>query len=240
MRLAVISDIHGNLLALDAVLADVAEEGADAILNLGDIVSGPLAPAAVADLLIETDFPTIKGNHDRYVRDTPAGELRTVDRFVAGQLGPAHLSWLRSLPATRLFEGEVFMSHGTPASDEEPWLDHWWDGRTVEMPDERQVTARAGDIDQPVLLCGHTHVARVTRLRDGRLIVNPGAVGLQFNLGSPLARYALIDRKGGDWSAALRAVPYDYEAAAQQAERNGFPHWREALTTGWAPPKGLF
>jgi predicted phosphodiesterase len=240
MRLAVISDIHGNLLALEAVLADVAGEGADAVLNLGDLVSGPLAPAAVADLLMEKDFPTIRGNHDRYVRDTPASGLRTVDRFVAEQMEPAHLDWLRGLPATRVFGGEVFLSHGTPASDEEPWLDNWWDGRKVEMPDEAQVTARAEGVDYPVLLCGHTHVARVTRLRDGRLIVNPGAVGLQFNLGSPLARYALIDRRDGAWSAALRAVPYAYEAAAQQAERNGFPHWREALTTGWAAPAGLF
>jgi predicted phosphodiesterase len=240
MRLAVISDIHGNLTALEAVLADVAQEGADAVLNLGDVVSGPLAPAAVADLLIERDFPTIRGNHDRYVRDTPAGELRPVDRFVAERMAPAHVDWLRSLPATRVFEGEVFLSHGTPASDEEPWLDNWWSGRKVEMPDEGQVTARADGFDYPVLLCGHTHVARVTRLRDGRTIVNPGAVGLQFNLGGPHARYALIERKADGWSAALRAVPYDYEAAARLAERNGFPHWREALTTGWAAPAGLF
>jgi predicted phosphodiesterase len=240
MRLAVISDIHGNLAALEAVLDDVAVLGVDATLNLGDLVSGPLMPAEVADRLIADGFPTIKGNHDRYVRDTPASDLKTVDRFVAEQLTPAHIDWLRSLPSTLAFEHDVLMSHGTPASDEEPWLDSWWNGRTVEMPDEAQVTARAEGFDFPVLLCGHTHVARVARLRDGRLIVNPGAVGLQFNLGSPLARYALIERRNGAWSATLRAVPYDYEAAARQAEQNGFGHWRDALTTGWAPPLGLF
>jgi predicted phosphodiesterase len=240
MRLAVISDIHGNLPALETVLADIAGQGADAILNLGDLVSGPLWPAEVAERLIGLNLPTIKGNHDRYVRDTPIAELKTVDRLVAERLAPEQLDWLRSLPATLDFENEVFMSHGTPASDEEPWLDSWWDGRNVQMPDEAQVTARAGGIDYPVLLCGHTHVPRVARLRDGRLIVNPGAVGLQFNLGAPHARYALIERRGGDWSATQRTVPYDYEAAARQAERNGFGHWRDALTTGWAPPAGLF
>lgn len=240
MRLAIISDIHGNLAALEAVLADIRTQGADAVLNLGDLLSGPLMPAEVADRLMAEGFPTIHGNHDRYLRDTPATGLKSVDRFVAAKLGPAHLDWLRSLPATQTFDGEVLMSHGTPASDEEPWLDSWWDGRTVEVPGEADVTARAKGADYPVLLCGHTHVSRVVRLRDGRLIVNPGAVGLQFNLGAPDARYATIERRGGMWSAVLRAVPYDYESAARQAEQNGFGHWRDALTTGWAPPVGLF
>ena len=93
------------------------------------------------------------------------------------------------------------------------------------MPGEASVTAKADGLDFPVLLCGHTHVSRIVRLRDGRLVVNPGSVGLQFNYGAPDARYAVLERHGGQWSASIRAVPYDFEAAAQQVIANGFPHW---------------
>ncbi len=101
------------------------------------------------------------------------------------------------------------------------------------------MTAEADGIDYPVLLCGHTHLARSVRLRDGRLVVNPGSVGLQMVHGSPDARYAIIERRGTSWSVGLRAVPYDHQAAAQLAAKQGFRNWTEALTTGWAGPDGL-
>ena len=240
MRLAIISDVHGNRHALDAVLADIAQRGADAVLNLGDLVSGPLDPAGTLDLLLERSFPTIAGNHDRYLLERSAEQLDPVDTFISARLGPRHFDYLRSLPRTRDIEGEVFMCHGTPTSDVDPWLDGWRNGRNSVLPDEAAVTAIAAGLDFPVLLCGHTHVSRIVRLRDGRLIVNPGAVGLQFYHGAPDARYALIERRGGKWSASLRAVAYDHDAAARQAVENGFPAWTEALTTGWVGAQGLF
>jgi predicted phosphodiesterase len=240
MRVAVISDVHGNRLALDAVEADIALHGVDAIVNLGDLFAGPVDPVGTADYLIERSYPTVIGNHDRYLLETPDDKIVRIDRHVRDLLSPVHLDYLKSLPKTLDIEGEVFLCHGTPRSDEEPWLDAWWSGRTVTMPGEAEVTARAEGLDFPMLLCGHTHVSRVVRLRDGRLVVNPGAVGLQINYGVPDARYAIIERRGGVWSATLRAVPYDFEAAAQAAIANGFPKWAEALRTGWAGPEGLF
>jgi len=240
MRIAVISDIHGNRLALEAVEADIAMVGVDAIINLGDLLAGPLDPAATADLLIERNYPTVIGNHDRYMVSAPPEKQAPVDRFVVEQLRPVHLDYLRSLPATRDIEGEVFLCHGTATSDEEPWLDSWWDGRTVTVPGEAEVTDKAHGLDFPVLLCGHTHVARMVRLRDGRMVVNPGAVGLQINYGLPDARYAILERHAGRWAADLRAVPYDFEAAARQTIANGFPNWAEAIRTGWTSAVGLF
>jgi len=121
-----------------------------------------------------------------------------------------------------------------------PWLDAWWQGRDTTLPSEAAVTAEAEGLDYPVLLCGHTHTARVVRLRDGRLIVNPGSVGLQMVHGSPDARYAILDRRNGEWSVMLCAIPYDHQGAAEQARRHGFTRWIEALNTGWAGPEGLF
>jgi predicted phosphodiesterase len=240
MRIAVISDIHGNRPAFDAVEADIALLGADAILNLGDLVSSPVDPVGTIDVLMERTFPTIIGNHDRYLLERPTAQLDKVDRFVAGKLGQHHLDYLRSLPKTLDIEGEVFMCHGTPASDVEPWLDNWRVGREAALPDEASVTAKAEGLDFPVLLCGHTHVSRIARLRDGRLIVNPGSVGLQFYYGAPDARYALLERRGGKWSASLRSVAYDWNEAAQLAVKHGFAGWRDALTTGWVGAEGLF
>jgi len=240
MRIAVISDIHGNRLALEAVEADIAMVGVDATINLGDLFAGPLDPVGTADLLIERDYPTVIGNHDRYIAEGLPPSREPVDRFVTERMKPVHLEYLRSLPATRDIEGEVFLCHGTATSDEEAWLDAWWNGRTVTVPGEAEVTAKANGLDFPVLLCGHTHVSRIVRLRDGRLVVNPGSVGLQFNYGAPDARYAVLERHGGKWAASIRGVPYDFEAAAQQAIANGFPHWADAIRTGWPSAIGLF
>jgi putative phosphoesterase len=241
MRIAVISDIHGNCLALEAVLADVEARGADMTLNLGDIVSGPLEPARTAELLMDLDLPTVSGNHERYLVSGAAhGSLKRVDRFAHDELRPEQLRWLGELPGTFAINHEIFMCHGTPKDDDTPWLDQWFDGRDVTIPGEGMVTAEAEGFDFPVLLCGHTHVPRVVRLRDGRLVVNPGSVGLQMNYGAPDARYAMLERRGNVWVATLHAVPYDHGAAARQAAAHGFPQWGEALTTGWVGADGLF
>jgi predicted phosphodiesterase len=238
MRFAAIADVHGNRLALEAVLDDIARQGADLTVNLGDLVSGPLEPAATAALWMAAEMPTVRGNHERWLCDGP--ERDAVDRFARGALSPVQLDWLAALPPTLVVADEIFLCHGTPSSDTEPWLDNWWDGRNTRLPDEAEVVGKAGDVTCPVMLCGHTHLARVVRLRDGRLIVNPGSVGLQINHGSPDARYALVERRGGEWLVSLRAIPYDHHGAAQQAVANGFPQWAEALMTGWVGPAGLF
>ncbi len=240
MRIAVISDIHGNRPAGEAVEADIAALGVDTTINLGDLVSGPVDPVGTIEALIERDLPTIIGNHDRYLMERPIERLDSVDRFVASRLGATHFDYLRGLPKTSDVAGEVYMCHGSPGSDVEPWLDNWWTGRSTTMPDEAEVLAKAAGVDFPVLLCGHTHIARIVRLRDGRLIVNPGSVGIQFFHGAPDARYALLERRNGTWSASLRAVAYDWDAAAQLALANGFPNWTAALTTGWVGAEGLF
>jgi putative phosphoesterase len=238
MRIAVISDVHGNCLALEAVLEHIKDQGVDMTLNLGDMVAGPLEPGRTAEMLFEADFPTVSGNHERYlVSDVP---LDAVDRFARGELSPEHLKWFAELPGTLSVNGDILMTHGTPRDDSTPWLDGWFRGRDMTLPDEAAVTAEAEGFDFPVILCGHTHVPRAVRLRDGRLVVNPGSVGLQMHYGSPDARYAILERRAGKWSVMLVAIPYDHAAAARQAAGHGFPHWTEVLSTGWAGAEGLF
>src|SRR5437868_12167617 len=100
MRVALISDIHGNRWALGAVLEHIAAQRVDAIWNLGDILSGPLEPAATADLLAPLALPTIRGNHERQLLacvERPGGPS---DQFAFIHTEARHRDWLRGLPAT--------------------------------------------------------------------------------------------------------------------------------------------
>lgn len=239
MRLAVISDVHGNAPALDAVLEHIAAQQVDTIVCLGDHVSGPIDPAGAAERLMGLGGVAISGNHDRWTVDPTLRGAGAVDRFARERLSEEQLGWLAGLPATETVGGEVFVCHGTPGDDETPWLDNFYDGRTTTLPSEAEVAGYAEGIESAVILCGHTHIARTLRLTDGRLIANPGSVGMQLVRGSPDAHYALVEKGRRGWQTALIAVPYDTEAAARLAEANGFPGWGESIRHGWAGPESL-
>lgn len=240
MRIAVLSDVHGNVPALDAVLEDIERHGVEAIVCLGDHVSGPIDPAGAAERIMALGATSIRGNHDRWVVDPSLRhEPWSVDEFARKQLNAHHMGWLAGLPATAKLGDAVFLCHGTPGSDEAAWLDNFYDGRTTILPSEEEVAREARGVDQKVILCGHTHIARTLRLSDGRLIVNPGSVGMQLLRGSPDAHYAIVERRQGHWQTALIGVPYDTEAAARLAEDNGFPNWGAAIRYGWVGPETL-
>src|SRR5690606_29020737 len=116
----------------------------------------------------------------------------------------------------------VFLCHGTPRDDEQPWLDNFYNGRATILPTEAEVAREAAGIGHAVILCGHTHIERTLRLSDGRMIANPGSVGMQLVRGSPDAHYAVIEKRQAGWQTALIGVPYNTEAAARLAEAHGF------------------
>jgi predicted phosphodiesterase len=253
MKIAAISDIHGNLPALEAVLEDIEATGADVTVNLGDILSGPLWIAETADRLMALDLPTIAGNHERQVLTFPREKMCASDAFASERLTPAHRAWLAGLPKTLQLSDEVFCCHGTPDNDLINFLETVVPGfsgpaspglRTATIDEAEQ---RAGDamrgVAHSVILCGHTHIPRVMRLSDGRLVVNPGSVGLQaydddhphphiVENGSPHASYAVLTRKPAGWQVELRRVPYDHERAARRADDGRRPEWARALRTG--------
>jgi predicted phosphodiesterase len=254
MKLAVISDIHGNLLALQAVLADIARQGVDQTLNLGDILSGPLQPAKTADLLMAQGFPTIRGNHERQLLEVLAQpgpvDTTTADGYAASQISPAHAAWLQTLPVSLELDSDVWLYHGTPRSDLQYWLEtvvpgfEQGNGPGVRAATLEEVAERMGSATHPVILCGHTHVPRLLQC-GAVLIVNPGSVGLPaydddhpyphvVENGAPHARYALLEKTAQAWLVDLRAVPYDHLAQARVAAAHGRPDWAHALATGFA------
>jgi predicted phosphodiesterase len=243
MRFAAIADVHGNYLALDAVRADIRAQGIDEIVNLGDMASGPLDARKTMDALMALDAVHVLGNHDRYLIDRPPEKMGSWDRPAHAQLEAGHLDWLRAVPPTRVFRDHVFLCHATPASDEVYWLETVCSDGTVRMASLDAIEAAASGVAQRLMLCGHSHIAREVRLRDGRSIVNPGSVGSPgyrdihpfphlMEAGTPDARYAILEFSTGEWRATFRQVPYDHEAMAALARRNGQPELASALATG--------
>src|SRR5262245_54243191 len=109
MMFAAIADIHGNRLALEAVLADITALGIRDVVNLGDHVSGPLEAARTADLLIERGFPSIRGDQDRILVEL--GATGGSNRSDFRQLARRHFDWLAGMPPTLVYRDEVFLCH---------------------------------------------------------------------------------------------------------------------------------
>ncbi|MBI4877075.1 MAG: metallophosphoesterase family protein [Acidobacteria bacterium] len=245
MRIAVVSDIHGNRLALEAVLADLRSLTPDLVANLGDHLSGPLEAAATAELLLaQPGWVHILGNHDRQLVEREPGALGLSDRAAEKQLNDVHKSWLRSLPRTAVVAKEVLLCHGAPRDDCAYLLEEV-SPSGVGLASREKIRSRAG-LAMGAILCGHSHVPRCVRLSDGTLVLNPGSVGLQayfdsehavphvIETGSPHARYALLDRNSRGWRATFRVVEYAWDRAAQLAAQGNRPDWAHALATGYA------
>ncbi len=243
MRIAALADAHGNLLALEAVLADLRAQAPDLVVNLGDLVSGPFDPAGSADAQIALGCPTLAGNHERQLLERD--DESPSDAVARPRLSPAHLDWIAGLPKTlQLADGEVFACHGSPAGgDLEYLLEDVSSGRPVLAPNDAIRPRLEGIGPARLVLCGHTHMPRLAQL-GGVLVVNPGSVGMPaytddtpvphaIESGTPHARYAVLTRgPGGAWSAELRAVAYNWDQAAQQAMANGRPAVARWTATG--------
>lgn len=243
-KIAIVSDIHGNLPALEAVVADANVRGCTAFINLGDIVSGPLWPRETAAFLMAQDWPTIAGNHERQLLASDPAKMGASDLFARQALSPTQLEWLASLPPTLQWRHDVYFCHANP-HDDLHYLLHRVEPDQVRDASSAEIAAMIGDAGTHVVGCGHTHLPRQVKLDDGRIIFNPGSVGLpaydwdypHFHVmeeGSPQARYAILSGENEDRMVELIGVDYDYEAAATRAEANGRMDWAGPLRTGKA------
>jgi len=245
MRLAVISDVHGNLLALEAVLKDITTRAVDDIVNLGDWVAGPLWPRETFELLAELGIKSVRGNHDRWATDRPDDQMPPAGRFARDALTPTQRETLHALPATIEVAGrggEILACHGTPTDDMQNLLEEPLDGRIAPASREAVATRLGADANRQVILCGHSHRQALVTGPNGCLILNPGSVGCpafadlpaaaHWEHRSPHARYAILTKRNNRWGADLIALEYDWNAAAKQAETLGWPKWATMLATG--------
>lgn len=245
LRIAIVSDIHGNLPALEAVLADIAQRQVENVINLGDSLSGPLWPSETAKALRQLNWLHLAGNHERQVLTLAPERMGPSDAFARAQLDADALAWMASLHPSHRLNHEVFLCHGTPTSDVHYFLETA-DTHGIRMASAQELAERRGDTSAALLACGHTHIPRLMRSPDGCLYLNPGSVGLPaydddqpfphwVENGSPDARYAIAERKpNGTWHGQLISVPYDFAIAAHKARQEGREDWAIALQTGYA------
>ena len=159
-------------------------------------------------------------------------------RHLAGE----HIEWLKTLPKTQIVADEIFLCHGTPFDDEMYLLEDISQG-SPQLKTNVQLRKLLKDIQQPIILCGHSHIQRTVYMPDGRLIVNPGSVGLpaysddypvfhKMETGSPHASYAILSRDKTNWRVEHLKIPYDWEKAAQIASENQRADWAKWLRMG--------
>ena len=199
-RIAIVSDIHGNLPALEAVWAEIERAAPALVVNLGDIASGPLWPQETVRWLMAREaaepqrWRTIAGNHERQALAPDVARMGASDAYAARALGAPERAWLAALPATQRLADDVLLCHGTPASDLVYFMETVTPGfgvdgqRGLRAASATELTTRAAEkpagetrsgLAAALILCGHTHVPRAMAVPGGPLVVNPGSVGLQ-------------------------------------------------------------
>ena len=214
MRLAVLADVHSNLHALQAVLADVDRVAPDGIWVAGDLVGYKPWPNEVLEILRERHVRAIRGNHDRAAIGGETFRFNELAaeaiRWTRVHLAPAGVGYLKELEdrtRSSMPEGLVAMYHGSPRDDDEyvpPWA-----------ADESIVRAAGA----PYVILGHTHLPMVNRFRSG-LLVNPGSVG-QPRDGNARAAWGVLDLT--QRSFEVRRVGYDIDAVASEIRKAGLP-----------------
>lgn len=236
MTLAAFSDVHGNIHALDAVLADIATRGPDRAVCLGDLVGYGAFPNEVIERVRAQGIPTVMGNYDEGVgfdREDCGCAYTTPEDIARGdqslkwtqaQVRPENKAWLRSLPRELRFEMEgkrVLCVHGSPRRINE---------YLSEDRPERSLERMLGGLGADMVLCGHTHLPYHRKV--GRVhLINAGTAG-RPRYGDPRVCYALI-RVAEEVRAEFPRVPYDYEAAACAIEAGDLPQaFAEVVRTG--------
>lgn len=248
MRIALISDIHGNLVALDTVLADIAREKVDQIVCLGDIATLGPKPREVLQRVKDLNCPCVMGNHDHYLLDSSilrdymdAPWFAESVAWCAEQLQEEDFQFLRTFQPLHEIAldqpHKLLCFHGSPKSNTDIIL---------AMTPPTNVDELLGGYRATVMVGGHTHM-QMMRQHKGIMLVNAGSVGMPFEQALfvhaprylPWAEYAIVNIVDGVIDIDLRRVPVDLAAVRQSAKNSSFPD-AEDWIKNWMSPEDLF
>jgi predicted phosphodiesterase len=226
LHVAVLNDVHGNLPALEAVLAEVERASPDAVLVGGDVCAGPFPREVLERLLALGPVARfVRGNGDRALLEPGGDDVESERvRWVARRLTQEQRAFLGGLPTTLPLDvdglGATLFCHGSPRSDEEI---------VTRATPEKRLRAILAGVDEAVVVFAHTHV-QFDRTAAGKRLVNAGSVGLPYE-GRPGAYWALL---GPD--VEFRHTEYDVVSAAEEIRRTGMPQADEVAETLLRPP----
>jgi putative phosphoesterase len=235
VKIALFSDVHGNAVAFDALLADLERHPVDRLVCLGDVIQGGPQPVQCLERLRSLDCPVVMGNADWYVLigdpdvEPETESQRAVREWTFDQLSDADREFVRSFAPT-VNEPPVLAFHASPTSFEDVIL--------PSTPEE-EFRRLLGEPDAPILAGGHTHQQFVRRC-GGSTFLNPGSVGLSYDFAlvhedvvrfDPWAAYAVVELLDGRLSLEFRRAPFDPHAVADAIEASDLPDKRRA--EGW-------
>lgn len=225
-KLAILSDIHGNLPALEAVMADLKNFNVDQVIVPGDVINfGPFS-RQTAEIVIEKNWPVIRGNNEYFLIDykTPRAPAEWNDplqfapiawlsrQFDAdAKLKTQIASWPDSLNLRFSDAPPIHVFHGSPS---DPWDSIYW-----TLTDE-EIEKLLSTVDTDFVICGHTHLPMDRQTGKWR-IFNPGSVGVPLD-GLFSASYLILEGDEQGWKPTFRRVPFDYEAIFQEFEASGY------------------
>jgi putative phosphoesterase len=219
MRIAVLADIHGNLHALEAVVADLQDQSPDLVIVAGDFQNRGPQPFEVMQLLEASGWMLLRGNHEDYVVWQSESEASTDEadfynwqpaRWTAERILDS-INAIRQLPIAVTFEAPnrspVTVAHGSPRANDEGFFPATSETRAREM---------LGKYPPRLLCCGHSHIPLIRQVEQ-TLVVNVGSVGFPFD-GDARAAYGLLDWAGTEWRIEIRRVHYPLEAVLKTIE----------------------
>ncbi len=226
MRIACLSDIHGNIRGLDACLADLREQGgADTIVGVGDYCMDGPRPRHVVERLREIGATCIRGNTDRYIAESDTTDDDDAERAALAwqreTLGAENVVWLGALPfETRFGDGAdaLLVVHANPANDDE----HVWPQAT-----DAQLERLFAATPERTIAFGHLHLPYARMWRD-RLLINVASAGLPKD-GDPRASYAILTQRSNGWQVKHRRVAFDVDRVVRDIERCGMPESKKRV-----------
>lgn len=220
MKLAIISDIHGNQIALEAVLADIKRVGVDQIVCLGDIANVGPHPSQCLDIIRDLNCPVLQGNHELYLLgrfeddDWRTSPIWAGMRWAQEQLRPDQMRYIDNLPLQYEIEGNgrvgATFVHGSPLSQYRGFMPHH---------DDAAIAERMNGLDNTTLFCGHTHLP-LYRPWSNSWLVNIGSVGMPID-GTPTAKYVIATQLKQEWHVAYRMIEYNLDRLMAEFEAVG-------------------
>lgn len=241
-EIAIISDIHGNSIALEEVLVDIKSREISTVVNLGDSLYGPLDPLGTYNMLIENKVISISGNQDRFILENidAKTDILTLE-YVKTQINDKVVEWLELLSFDIIFDNNIYYCHASPQCDTTYLLESIQTGY-VTVKDELELEGLLTDIKQNIIACGHSHVSRIVKI-DNKTIINSGSVGLpaydddlpiyhKMENFSPHASYVVLRLSDNSVNIDQVSLSYDFEKAARLAETNKRDDWAKWIRSG--------
>lgn len=218
MKIAILSDIHSNVYALEEVIKDIKNRDIEVVLNLGDMFYGPIEPRATYDLIRKNKFINILGDKDREILEASLEQLENnpLLKYVYKDLGEDVLYWIQDLPFEKIIGGTYYMIHGTYFDDTQNLLEN----EKKEKRSDEEIIKLTDNIEAPFIFCGNSYNPNYHRLNTGQIVINPGSVGLQKE-----ASYSILTIEDNQYNLEQINVAYDYEKAANKAKENGKTDW---------------